>query len=335
MSRSSCKPRRRCSRNSRQSPTKTGLAGFATEVSSCLASPSCSAKPRGCSCFRNREVSPGRHANVRRDHSSSCRQLHAHPVPARPAEHRGHVRRVQCRSRNSCTRARRDAAHYPRAPGDPDIDYVVKLAEPVPLRKTRWARKLLQMGKDDTSLVTGFEAISGLARPKGSNASLYSVDFLDQQHWDFRRGSQILLRTRFGEAKLPQEVMEAIASSTISTGSFRTRMEARRTGSASSWTKSSSSRMAACSWSRRTRGAKRSASSAKARGRAGPAIHGADRSSVPDRRDHPAGPDGLCHAIGVILDGPANDECTPSRGAAVTIRRSAMFTMDRAAGWHS
>jgi hypothetical protein len=26
-------------------------------------------------------------------------------------------------------------------------------------------------------------------------------------------------------------------------------------------------------------------------------------------------PDGICHAIGVILDGPANEDCTPSRGS--------------------
>lgn len=200
-------------------------------------------------------------------------------------------------------------------PDDPDINYVVKLADPVPLRKTRWARKLLQMGRDDTSLVTGFEAISGLARPQNPNAPPYSVDFLDQQHWDFRRGSQILLRTRFGEAKLPQE---AIGDDRF-IDNFNRIFPHAGEGAAERF------RVVLDQFLEQPHGSMLVvASDAQAEAarleRQGTRIEPVPLSTaLIDRASRIDGsiladPGGLCHAIGVILDGPANDECTPSRG---------------------
>jgi len=91
------------------------------------------------------------------------------------------------------------------AADDPNVEYVLRLASPVPLSETRWARKLLQMATADTALIVEYGLISGLGRVSDVSAPPFCVEFLDHHQWDFRCGEQILLRSRFGEVQLPQE----------------------------------------------------------------------------------------------------------------------------------
>lgn len=201
-------------------------------------------------------------------------------------------------------------------PDDPKLKYVIKLADPVRLRDTRWARKLLQMGSGDMALITGFQSIYGLGRIAEEGAPTYSVEFFDQQQWDFRHGNRTLLRTQFGEPRLPQEAI----SKTRFLDNFERIFPSAGAGAADLYHSVLELLL------EQPRGcmlvvAEDAAIEAKRLERQGSRIEASPVS--PDLIDRAsridgtilADPQGTCHAIGVILDGEANDRCTPSRGA--------------------
>lgn len=199
---------------------------------------------------------------------------------------------------------------------DPKLDYVMKLAEPVRLRDTRWARKLLQMGSGDMALITGSQSIYGFGRIAEEDAPSYSVEFFDQQQWNFRYGNRILLSTKFGEPRLPQE--------TISKSRFLDNFE-RIFPSAGAEAAARYHTIFQLLLEQR-RGcmlvvAEDAAIEAKRLQHQGTRIESAplttDLINRASRIDGTilADPQGTCHAIGVILDGAANDRCTPSRGS--------------------
>jgi hypothetical protein len=199
---------------------------------------------------------------------------------------------------------------------DPKLDYVVKLAEPVRLRETRWARKLLQMGSGDMALITGLQSIYGLGRIAEEDTPSYSVEFFDQQQWDFRHGNRLLLRTQFGEPRLPQE---SISESRF-LDNFNRIFPSAGDEAAARY------RSVLELLSEQPRGcmlvvAEDAATEAERLEHQGTRIEATPL--TPDLIDRAsridgtilANPQGICYAIGVILDGAANDSCTPSRGA--------------------
>lgn len=199
---------------------------------------------------------------------------------------------------------------------DPAISYALRLREPVPIGQTRWVRKLLQMATRETVLISNYQSISGLGHVIDRHACPYSIDFLDKHEWDFRRGDQILLRVRFGEARLPQEP--------ISVERFADNMRRlfpgvsdfavqRHQGVLDQMTRQTHGSMVII--------AEDAASEAERLELQGTRIEPtpltpelAARASEIDGTIL-VDPEGLCHAIGVILDGQANERCTPSRGA--------------------
>lgn len=200
--------------------------------------------------------------------------------------------------------------------GDPHVDYVLKFARSVPVRDTRWVRKLLQMAGGDAALVLGTNAISGLGRISKASAQTYSADFIDQQHWDFKRGEQILLRTRFGVPTLPQEPISNArfennfkrifpTASQQAAGRFRAILDDLL-------------QMPHGSMLMIAQDAEAEALRLERQGtRIDPVALNRALIEQASRIDGTilADPEGVCHAIGVILDGSANDECTPSRGS--------------------
>ncbi|MDO7837570.1 diadenylate cyclase [Sphingobium sp. HBC34] len=199
---------------------------------------------------------------------------------------------------------------------DPKLDYVMKLAEPVQLRDTRWARKLLQMGSGDMALITGYQSIYGFGRIAEDDTPSCSVEFFDQQQWDFRHGNRILLRTQFGEPRLPQELisdsrfLDNFKRIFLSAGD---EAAARYRGVLKVLLEQSRGCMLVV--------AEDAAIEAERLDLQGTRIE--PTPLTPDLIDRAsridgtilADPQGVCHAIGVILDGAANDRCTPSRGA--------------------
>lgn len=202
------------------------------------------------------------------------------------------------------------------AADDPNLSFVLKFDRPAALTQTRWARKLLQMATSEAALIADYNSIVGLGDLSDVSAPPFSVDFLGHDQWDLRRGEQVLMRCRFGEARLPQEtigkerfidnmrrVFDPIDDAAI--GRFRTVLDIlaqlRHGGSLVI--------------------ARDAASEAKRLERQGTVISPTplsraliERATLIDGTIL-ADKNGVCHAIGVILDGPASVESTPSRGS--------------------
>ncbi|WP_277981885.1 hypothetical protein [Sphingomonas phyllosphaerae] len=201
-------------------------------------------------------------------------------------------------------------------PNDPAIDYVLRLQKAVPFSQTRWVRKLLQMATRETVLVANYQSIWGLARVPNFATQPFCVDFLDQHEWEFRRGEQLLLRTRFGEPRLPQEV--------IATERFAENLQRLFPGITDAAI--ASHRAVLDQMGEQDHGsmviiADDAASEAARLDLQGthiePVALTPELMARASRIDGTilVDPAGICHAIGVILDGQANAECTPSRGA--------------------
>lgn len=202
------------------------------------------------------------------------------------------------------------------ATDDPNVEYVLRLKEPVALAQTRWARKLLQMATGETALIAEYGEISGLGRVSDVSAPPFSINFFDHHQWDLRRGDQVLMRCRFGEARLPQEpigrerfvdnmrrvfagIDEPSIARFLKVLDLLTQL---RHGSSMVIAHDADDEAARLS------------------------NQGTVIAPVPLSRELLerataidgtilADPQGVCHAIGVILDGQAVDESTPSRGA--------------------
>ena len=200
------------------------------------------------------------------------------------------------------------------------IEYVMRLQRPVPIREARWSRKLLQLATKDILLIGNCRAIYGLGRMRSSadtkSPSALYIDFLDHYQWDLRSSDRILLRTRFGEARLPQEpisherfednvvrLFEGLQQPDVERLWFIFNVVARQL----------QGNMVVI--------AADAADEARRLGGQGTLIEAtATTEELLERASRIDGtiiidPQGVCHAIGVILDGGASDKCTPSRGA--------------------
>lgn len=202
------------------------------------------------------------------------------------------------------------------AADDPNLSFVLKFDRPATLTQTRWARKLMQMAKSETALIADYNIIVGLGDLSDVSAPPFSVDFLGHDQWDLRQGEQVLMRCRFGEARLPQEtigkerfidnmrrVFDSIDDAAI--GRFRTVLDI----------------LAQLPHGGSLVIASDAASEAKRLERQGTVISPTplsraliERATLIDGTIL-ADKNGVCHAIGVILDGPASVESTPSRGS--------------------
>lgn len=205
-------------------------------------------------------------------------------------------------------------------PESESIDYMIRFREPVPFREPRWARKVLQMAAADVALIADSERIYGLGMlnsthdPRLQNA--FTIDFLDHYHWELRCGTQMLLRSRYGVPMLPHELVGRDLFTTNYARLFPGTSEEERSHL----------------WRlfnvviRQDHGsmivvAEDAASEAQRLAQQGTGVEpvrlseellrrvsGIDGTIILD-------PHGNCHAIGVILDGTANEDCTPSRGS--------------------
>jgi hypothetical protein len=199
---------------------------------------------------------------------------------------------------------------------DPNLTFVLKFDRPAALTQTRWARKLLQMSTSGVALIANYNSIVGLGNLSDVSAPPFAVEFLGHGQWDLRRGEQVLMRCGFGDARLPQEtigkehfidnlrrVFTPIDAAAI--GRFRTVLDILvqlRHGSSLVI-------------------ASDAASEATRLQRQGTVIIPTpltraliERATLIDGTIL-ADKNGVCHAIGVILDGSASVESTPSRGS--------------------
>lgn len=205
-------------------------------------------------------------------------------------------------------------------PAHPGVEYLLRFNTPVRMDDSRWTRKILQLAGPSAALVADSEHVYGLGRlagpPLPDDQTIFIVDFVDHYSWVLRSGEQILLQSAYGEPTLPSEPVEEsmfldnmACLFPISTAESRSRI----------WELFNSAR-------RQENGsmiviaedAESEALRLDAQGtRVEPVelsvelfqqVSSIDGSILMDPR-------GNCHAIGVILDGVANDHCTPSRGS--------------------
>jgi len=205
-------------------------------------------------------------------------------------------------------------------PENEAIDYVLRFKVPVPFREPRWARKILQMAANDIALVADPECIHGLGRLRAEHdptkQDIFVIDFLDHYHWELRCGKQVLLRSRYGEPRLPKEVISRdLFINNIarifpdSTSDNRNHLwglfnAAVSQGHGNMIVIASDAEEEAKRLAQQGTGIHPTLMTEELLGR----VSGIDGTIILD-------PQGFCHAIGVILDGLATPDCTPSRGS--------------------
>lgn len=205
-------------------------------------------------------------------------------------------------------------------PENEAIDYVLRFKVPVPFREPRWARKILQMAANDIALVADSECIHGLGRLRADHdptkQDIFVIDFLDHYHWEFRCGDQALLKSLYGEPRLPRE---AISRDLFINNFARIFPESTLDNRNHLWELFNAA--ANQGHGNMIVVASDAEEEAKRLAQQGTSIHptlmtrellervsGIDGTIILD-------PQGLCHAIGVILDGLATPNCTSSRGS--------------------
>ena len=206
-------------------------------------------------------------------------------------------------------------------PDKGSVDMVLTFAEPVPFREPRWARKALEMASGQTSLVADEEKIFGLGQLASgvdpwTTQDVFQVDFLDHYHWHLSCGKEVMLISRYGTPSLPQELVptERLADTyqrlfpgarcsdlsrfmelfqvAVNAGHGSTLVTAQDAEAEAERLQQQGARVAP---TKLTPELFRQVSSV-------------DGAILVDPR-------GVCHAIGVILDGAARPECTPARGS--------------------
>ena len=206
-------------------------------------------------------------------------------------------------------------------PDSSSVNLFLKLAEPVPFRESRWSRKVLQMASAETALIADCEKIYGLGNVAANidawkSQDVFGIEFLDHYHWRLTCGNEVMLVSKHGTPSLPQDefprdrLLDTYQRLFPEAGdddvdNFIALFEA-------AVGQSHGSMLIVA------KDAQLEADRLQGQGtRIEPTR------LTPDLYRQVSDIDGaiiidpycVCHAIGVILDGPARVECTPSRGS--------------------
>jgi len=205
-------------------------------------------------------------------------------------------------------------------PENEAVDFQIQFLDPVPFRESRWVRKVLQMSSTGVGIIADSQRIYGLGRLKDAHdpnvQDAFIIEFLDHYQWELRCGKHVLLRSQYGAPTLPQEPFDKSAflanyarlfpksSSEDSLHLWRLLHEQLLLNHGSMIVVAEDAASEAQRLSKQgTKILPVTLSETLLR-----SVSGIDGTILLD-------PQGVCHAIGVILDGEANEECTPSRGS--------------------
>ena len=206
-------------------------------------------------------------------------------------------------------------------PASGAVDLLLEFTEPVPFREHRWCRKALQLASSQTSLITDCEKIFGLGNITSSSDPwnsriVFKIEFLDHYSWRLSCGGEIMLVSEYGIPSLPQEKFPQDRLLDTYKRLFPDSEDEDIDRFAALFKIAASQRHG--SMLIVANDAASEADRLRAQGtKIEPTI------LTPDLYQQVSGvdgaviidPHGVCHAIGVILDGLAKPECTPSRGA--------------------
>ena len=205
-------------------------------------------------------------------------------------------------------------------PSSPSIEHLLRFSNPVKINDSRWTRKVLQLAGPHAALIADHECVYGLGRLSPTynpdDQNVFTVEFLDHYNWELRCGDLILLRSLYGEPTLPSEIVEEDAfTSTLARlfpgSTADERLHIWELFNAAARQKVGSMIVVA----------EDAESEAERLASQGTSIQPVQMSIDLLRQVSSIDgsilldPHGYCHAIGVILDGVANEQCTPSRGS--------------------
>lgn len=201
------------------------------------------------------------------------------------------------------------------------VDVALALAEPVSFSEPRWSRKVLQMASAETALLANCESILGLGDvAKGTTPwetqNVFEIEFHDHYHWSLSCGDEVLLVSRYGAPSLPKDKFPRARlfdtfqrlfpeATTEDVAGFIALFDAaveQRRGSMLVVALDAAAEAA------RLTGQGTTIVPTKLTPELYRRVSNIDGTIIVD-------PHCICHAVGVILDGPANKACTPSRGA--------------------
>jgi hypothetical protein len=200
------------------------------------------------------------------------------------------------------------------------LKYSVRFQTPIPLREPRWARKILQMASSKISLIVSESLIHGLGviMPEHEPTALdiFTINVVDHYQWEFRLGEQPLMYSRYREPKLPQE---PITHDRFVNNYLRLFASASLDDAENLWilfkfcatlTHGSMLMVAedAATEAERLSDQGTPIAPVKMKPELLERVSGIDGTILLD-------PAGICHAIGVILDGEATNDCSPARGS--------------------
>ena len=206
-------------------------------------------------------------------------------------------------------------------PDSGSVHFLLKLADPVAFREHRWSRKVLQMASSEIALIADCEKIFGLGDVAAGidpwmDQNLFEIEFLDHYHWRLSCGEEIMLDSRYGVPSLPEEefpsdrhldtyqrLFPKSGEKDIARFSELCKVALdQRHGSMMVVAEDAESE------ANRLQNQGTRIEPIKLTPELYRQVSGIDGTILVD-------PYGICHAIGVILDGPSRPECTPSRGS--------------------
>lgn len=92
--------------------------------------------------------------------------------------------------------------------GHPNIEIIITLSSPVPMRDYRAVRKLLEMSLNEISLLSDSGYIYGLGRLVGSYdqkaEDLFLINFTKHYTWELLHVDHVMMRVAYGQPQLPR-----------------------------------------------------------------------------------------------------------------------------------
>lgn len=205
-------------------------------------------------------------------------------------------------------------------PDNPSVSYDIRFVEPVPLRDFRWARKVIEMASAEIGVVAVPGKIHGLGHVDDADVStdndLFVVRFHGRYRWELRYRERVMMLCDYGVPRLPRRPFDR--SRFVSNfGRIFPRSEEGDAERAWSLCEHAVTMNRGCMLVYADSAADEAARLARQATQIVPTLLTGkllDRAASVDGSilldEH-----GVCHAIGVILDGSAHDSCTPSRGS--------------------
>lgn len=206
------------------------------------------------------------------------------------------------------------------SPEHASIILSLEFQDPVPINKTRWVRKVLEMSSEKFSLIADNEFIYGLGNLAAdydfSDQNIFIVEFLDHYYWQISCGDMILLQSHYNEPRLYADTgqEELLLDNLNRLYPYTTHNEKQNIlNLVLILTNLNRGSMLVISEDAETE--------VKRLAKLGTPIKPV--LLTPDLLEQVSGidgtvmidPKGVCFGIGIILDGDAMPECTPSRGS--------------------